>query len=76
MPKRYRSREVIRVLRSQGWQTLRTRGSHVRLAKPDGRNPVTVPVVKQEVDPKTFASILKQAGVSRWEFEAVAEEVL
>ena len=50
MPKRYRSREVIRVLRAQGWQTLRTRGSHVRLAKPDGRNPVTVPLVKQEVD--------------------------
>jgi predicted RNA binding protein YcfA (HicA-like mRNA interferase family) len=48
----------------------------VRLARPDGRNPVTVPLVKQEVDPRTFASILKQAGVSRRQFEAVAEEVL
>ncbi len=76
MPKRFRPGEVIRVLESLGWQVVRQRGSQVRLEMPDGRNPVTVPVSRRELDPKTLSSMLRQAGLSIREFLNAAEETL
>ena len=76
MPRRYRSREVIRVLERLGWQVVRQRGSHGRLELPDGRNPVTVPVSRREVDPKTLGSVLRQADLNVREFLNAAEETL
>ena len=76
MPRRYRPREVIRVLEGLGWRTVRQRGSHVRLEMPDGRNPVTVPVSRRELDPKTLGSILRQSGLSVNEFLNAVEETL
>jgi predicted RNA binding protein YcfA (HicA-like mRNA interferase family) len=76
MPRRYRPREVISVLERLGWRVVRQRGSHVRLELPDGLHPVTVPACRWEVDPKTLASILRQAGLSVREFVNAAEETL
>ena len=76
MPRRYRPREVIRVLERLGWRVVRQRGSHVRLELADGRNPVTVPASRREVDPKTLGSILRQSGLSIREFVGAAEETL
>ncbi len=76
MPRRYRPREVIRVLERLGWRAVRQRGSHVRLELPDGRNPVTVPTSRREIDPKTLGSILRQSGLSVREFVNAAEDVL
>jgi predicted RNA binding protein YcfA (HicA-like mRNA interferase family) len=71
MPRRYRPREVIRVLERLGWRVVRQRGSHVRLRLPGGRNPVTVPVSQRELRNDVFQSILKQAGLTREQFENV-----
>ena len=76
MPRRFRPRESIRVLESLGWRVVRQRGNHVRLEMPDGRNPVTVPVSRRELDPKTLSSMLRQAGLSIREFLNAAEETL
>ena len=76
MPKRYRPREVIRVIEYLGWAHLRTRGDHARFALPDGRRPTTVPLARREIGPKEFSFILNQTGISRREFEDVADEVL
>lgn len=76
MPRRFTPRESIRVLESLGWRVVRQRGSHVRLEMPDGRNPVTVPVSRRELDPKTLSSMLRQTGLSIREFLDAAEETL
>ena len=76
MPRRYRPTEVIRVLERLGWRVVRQRGSHVRLELPGGLHPVTVPASRREVDPKTLASILRQAGLSVREFVNAVEEIL
>ena len=76
MPKRYRPREVIKVLERLGWRVVRIRGDHARLALEGGRRPVTVPLSPREIGAFVFQSILKQAELQRKEFEATAEEVL
>ena len=75
MPKRYRPREVIRVLEHLGWVVVRQRSNHVRLELPDGRNPVTVDVARRELANNEFGSIIRQSGLSRAQFECTAEEV-
>ena len=76
MPKRYRPREVIRVLESLGWQLDRQRGSHAILVKEGEKNNVSVPVSRREVSNRTFGNILRQSGVRRREFDQQADEVL
>lgn len=76
MPPRYRPREVVRVLERLGWVRLHQAGSHIRLALPDGRHPLTVSTSHREVPPGTLASIIRQAGMTRREFNAAAEEIL
>ena len=76
MPRRYRPGEVIRVLEHLGWRQVRIRGDHARLVLPDGRNPVTVPLSRRELDPYVLARILRQSGLTLREFQTVADEVL
>ncbi len=55
-------REVLRILKEDGWVIQRTRGSHRQLKHPTKRGTVTVsgnPGI--EVPPGTLNSILKQA---------------
>jgi predicted RNA binding protein YcfA (HicA-like mRNA interferase family) len=62
--------EVVRILLRAGWIESRRAGSHVILRGP-GQPPerVTVPVHAGRIlKPKTFASILKQAGLTIEEF--------
>ncbi len=76
MPRRYRPREVIRVLEHLGWQQVRIRGDHARLELPDGGRPITVALSQREIKRGTFGAILRQAGIDRRTFDAVAEEVI
>ena len=76
MPRRYRPREVIRVLLRLGWERLWQRGSHVRLAKPDGSYPASVPVSDPILDPGTFNSIARQCGMSGPQLRELMEEYL
>lgn len=59
-------REVIRLLRDDGWTLVRVRGSHRQFHHPTKPGTVTIaghPSV--DIPPGTLNSILKQAGMSR-----------
>ena len=57
-------REVVRMLREDGWYLARTRGSHHQYKHGEKRGLVTVPgTTNDELAPGTLNSILKQAGL-------------
>ncbi|MEX2219478.1 MAG: type II toxin-antitoxin system HicA family toxin [Phycisphaerales bacterium] len=59
-------RDLIRVLRDDGWVHIRTTGSHVHFKHPSKPGVVTVPAGGKEsrdVAPGTLRSILRQAGL-------------
>ena len=59
-----KSREVIRVLESNGWRLVRTKGSHRQYRHPDRQELVTVPDhAGVDLKPGTLNSILKKAGL-------------
>jgi len=56
--------EMIRLIESDGWRHVRTRGSHRQFNHPTKRGGVTVPgKPNDELAPGTLNSILKQAGL-------------
>ena len=64
-------KEMVNFLLKQGFVIKRQRGSHVTLYKQkEGKGfYATVPVhANKELLPKTFQSILRQAGMTRGEF--------
>ncbi len=55
---------VIRMIEADGWRLARTRGSHRQFLHPTKSGAVTVPgKPRDDLHPKTLASILKQAGL-------------
>lgn len=68
MSRQYSSREVLAALRKAGFAEVSQRGSHVKLRSGDGRT-VIVKHPAAQIPAGTFASILRQAGLSRAEFE-------
>ena len=57
-------REILRILRRDGWFVVRTRGSHRQLRHPTKRGIVTVAGhPSRDVAPGTLKSILRQAGI-------------
>ncbi|CUS05674.1 YcfA family protein (fragment) [Candidatus Promineifilum breve] len=59
-----RSREVIDALRAAGFETVRQKGSHVRLRHPDGRV-VTVPMHgSQDIGRGLLRKILRDADLT------------
>ncbi len=59
-------RDVVRMLQSDGWSLVRTRGSHHHFRNPDKPGTVTVPGnPNAELHPKTLASIFRQAGLRK-----------
>jgi predicted RNA binding protein YcfA (HicA-like mRNA interferase family) len=57
-------REVIRMLESDGWQLVRTRGSHRQFKHPAKTGTVTVSGKSGlDIPPGTLNSVLKQAGL-------------
>jgi predicted RNA binding protein YcfA (HicA-like mRNA interferase family) len=59
-------REVIRLLEDDGWQLIRTKGSHRQFRHTSKSGTVTV-AGKESIDvpPGTLNSILKQAGLKK-----------
>ncbi len=56
--------EVIRLIEQDGWQLVRTRGSHRQFKHPSKTGLVTVPGKPgNELAPGTLNSVLKQAGL-------------
>ncbi len=65
------AKEVIRTLQKLGFEIRRQVGSHVRMVhneRPDARVTISVHVGK-DLSEGNMSSILRQAGVSRQDFE-------
>ena len=63
-----KAREVIHVLQGLGFETVRQRGSHVRLRHADGRV-TTVPVHgARDISPTLLRRIAKDVGLTGREF--------
>ena len=56
-------KELLKVLKKDGWYVDRIRGSHHMLKHTNKDSRVTVPVHKEDLKPKTLHTILKQAGL-------------
>lgn len=63
--KSYNSKEVIKILKANGWVLLRVRGSHNYFVNPNKKEfgKITVPHPKKDLPAKTVESIFKQAGL-------------
>jgi len=57
-------RQIIKLIESDGWQHIATRGSHRQFKHNEKLGRVTVPgKLSDELAPGTLNSILKQAGL-------------
>jgi len=58
------AKEILEILKKDGWYEVAQRGSHVQLKHPEKKGKVTVPVHSGKTLPiGTIKSILKQAGI-------------
>ena len=58
-----KSSEIIRILKDDGWYWINTVGSHHHFKHPIKPGKVSVKHPQKDVPPKTFGSIMKQAGL-------------
>lgn len=56
-------REILKVLRADGWYEIETKGSHIQLVHPQKKGKVTVPSHSGDLAKGTLNSILKQADL-------------
>jgi predicted RNA binding protein YcfA (HicA-like mRNA interferase family) len=75
MPRRYRPREVARIAEHLGWELSHYRGDHAIFKKP-GYSHISIPQYRRELAPGTLSGIIKLMGLTRREFDRMAEEVL
>ena len=63
--KRYKVRDILRVIRDDGWVLLRSKGSHLQFAHPVKSGLVTISFHSSNDDlhPKTANSVFRQAGL-------------
>ncbi|CAN2048097.1 mRNA interferase HicA [Candidatus Magnetomoraceae bacterium gMMP-13] len=55
-------REIIKIIKKDGWELVRTRGDHRQYHHPFKRGTVTISgQLKDDLHPKTLKSIMKQA---------------
>jgi predicted RNA binding protein YcfA (HicA-like mRNA interferase family) len=57
------SRDVLRALKSDGWEEVAQKGSHIQLRHPTKPGRVTVPHPKRDLPLGTPRSIERQAGI-------------
>lgn len=57
------SRYLVKLLETDGWYLVRTKGSHHHFKHKDKKGLVTIPHPKKDLPLKTVNSILKQAGL-------------
>lgn len=62
--KSYSSREVIRILKDDGWYEVAVVGSHHQFKHPTKPGRVTVKHPTKSIPPKTLRSIERQSGLS------------
>ena len=60
-----KARDVLAVLKADGWEVARTKGSHTQLKHPIKPGLVTLPMHgSKDIKPGTLASIGRQAGLT------------
>jgi predicted RNA binding protein YcfA (HicA-like mRNA interferase family) len=70
MPKLYSARVIISALERAGFSVVSQKGSHIKLTKKEKEKVYTVIVpFHKEVAIGTFGSILRQAGMTRIDFQ-------
>ena len=57
------AREVMKILRRDGWYKINQEGSHVQFRHPSKSGKVTVSIYAGDIPPATLNSIFKQAGL-------------
>jgi predicted RNA binding protein YcfA (HicA-like mRNA interferase family) len=74
MPKLYSARVVITALQRAGFVNISQKGSHIKLTKSLGKETLTVIIPNhKEIARGTFGSILKQANLTKEEFEKLVK---
>lgn len=62
--KSYSSRDVIRILKDDGWYEVNCEGDHHQFRHPTKKGRVTVTHPRKDIPRKTLMSISKQSGVT------------
>jgi predicted RNA binding protein YcfA (HicA-like mRNA interferase family) len=70
MPKLYSSEDILKVLKRNGFQFISQKGSHIKYRK-EGSPTLTViiPAERKQIPMGTFNSILRQAALTKEDFE-------
>jgi predicted RNA binding protein YcfA (HicA-like mRNA interferase family) len=58
-----KSARLINVIKQDGWNLVRTKGSHHHFKHPTKNGIVTIPHPKKDIPKRTVANILRQAGL-------------
>ena len=58
------AKQIEKILIADGWYVKSQRGSHRQYVHPTKPGKVTVPIHSGDLDPKTYKSILRQAGLA------------
>ncbi len=61
--KSYSSREVIAILKANGWYIVAIEGSHHQFKHPDRKGKATIKHPCKDIPPKTLKSISLQTGI-------------
>lgn len=61
--KGYSSRELMKIIKEDGWYYIRASGDHHQFKHPTKPGKVTIPHPNKDLPRKTIESILKQAGL-------------
>lgn len=59
----YSPREVMKILKDNGWKLNRIKGDHYLFEKENIKNTVAVPISKKDIKIGTLKSIEKQSGI-------------
>ncbi|AXU28782.1 TPA: type II toxin-antitoxin system HicA family toxin [Clostridioides difficile] len=62
--KSYSSREILKILNTDGWYEINCVGDHHQFKHPVKKGKVTVPHPKKDLPLRTVKSIFKQAGIN------------
>jgi predicted RNA binding protein YcfA (HicA-like mRNA interferase family) len=58
-----KSGRLIKLITKDGWQLVRTKGSHHHFKHPTKKGIVTIPHPKKDIPKGTVGNILRQAGL-------------
>lgn len=63
MKKLYSSKEIIKMMKKDGWELVTVRGDHNQFKHPVKKGKVTVVHPQERMAPKAIHAIFKQAGL-------------